>query len=203
MKSIRRLKSIPGAAGVDEAGRGPLAGPVVVAAVILPLRFKLAGINDSKQLAPAEREMQAERIKASARFCVVEVGHQEIDELNILWATMAGMERAIAGLDAVPDSIYVDGNRLPPGLAATARAVIGGDGIIACIAAASILAKTHRDATMRNLALQYPEYGFDSHFGYPTPGHLEALRRHGPCPIHRRSFAPVREALQPCLIDVD
>ena len=200
---LRRLKATPGAAGVDEAGRGPLAGPVVVAAVVLPLRFRLVGINDSKQLCAADREVQAARIKESARFCVVEVGHREIDELNILWATMVGMERAVAGLGEPCEIVYVDGNRVPPGLASVGKAVVGGDARMACIAAASILAKTHRDALMRSVADLYPEYAFDSHFGYPTPTHLEALRRHGPCPIHRRSFGPVREALQPCLIDVE
>lgn len=195
----KRLKHIPGAIGVDEAGRGPLAGPVVVAAVILPEKFAIKGLNDSKLLTPDQREEQAERIKLKAKWAIVAVEPDEIDRLNILWATMAGMARAVQMIGEQA-AIYVDGDRLPHELVGKAEAVVKGDGRIACIAAASILAKTHRDALMREYALQYPEYGFESHFGYSTPGHFEALRTHGPCPLHRRSFAPVRESEQPCLI---
>ena len=202
----KRLKNVPGAAGVDEAGRGPLAGPVVVAAVILPPKFKITGLNDSKQLTAEERNEQAKRLRDSVTdYCVVEVWPEEIDRLNILWATMAGMERAVAGLSLTPTSICVDGNRVPRGLEGQAEAIIKGDGKIACIAAASILAKTHRDALMAQLSEIHPGYGFEHNFGYPTPDHFEALRRLGPCSIHRRSFAPVRDALQPeqpCLISV-
>ena len=201
-----RLKNRPGAAGVDEAGRGPLAGPVVVAAVILPARFKILGLNDSKQLTAEERKEQSLRLREAATdFCVVEVWPDEIDRLNILWATMVGMERAVAGLSRKPEGICIDGNRVPNRLEGQAEAIIKGDGKIACIAAASILAKTHRDALMTELAEVHPGYGFERHFGYPTPDHFEALKRLGPCAIHRRSFAPVREALQPeqpCLISV-
>ncbi|MBI1756774.1 MAG: ribonuclease HII [Fimbriimonas ginsengisoli] len=198
-----RLKHIPGAAGVDEAGRGPLAGPVVVAAVILPLRFNCRGLNDSKKLTPAEREEQAARIKEGAAWAVVEVDVAEIDRFNILQATMLGMERAVRSLALTPEAIFVDGNRLPYSLQGMASAVIKADATLACVAAASIIAKTHRDALMRDLAVVHPGYGFEEHFGYSTPQHFEALRRLGPCPIHRRSFAPVQEAEHPCLIFVD
>ena len=197
----KRLQHVPGAIGVDEAGRGPLAGPVVVAAVILPAGFVCKGLNDSKQLTREEREEQAARIKKGARWSVVEIDHREIDRLNILWATMLGMHRAVlmlSGLD--PEVIYIDGNRVPRELEGRAEAVIKGDGKYACIAAASIIAKTHRDQLMREMAVTYPQYGFDSHYGYCTPEHFAALKEHGPCAIHRRSFAPVMEAEQPCLI---
>lgn len=196
----KRLKHFPHAIGVDEAGRGPLAGPVVVAAVILPERFLIRGLNDSKVLTPDQREEQAVRIKSKARWSVVAISVQEIDRLNILWATMLGMVRAVEALDDTSAQIYVDGNRVPEELNGRAEAVIQGDGRVACIAAASIIAKTHRDALMRELAKEYPLYGFESHFGYSTPEHFEALRTHGPCALHRRTFAPVREAEQPCLI---
>lgn len=194
----RRIKHLPGVIGVDEAGRGPLAGPVVVAAVVLPERFPCKGLNDSKILTADQREEQAIRIKAKARFAIVTVDVQTVDRLNVLWASMLGMEQAVAelGMDA---AIYVDGDRVPTNLLGRAEAIIKGDGKLACIAAASILAKTHRDQLMREMAALYPQYGFDNHFGYSTPEHFEALRTHGPCPIHRRSFAPVRDAEQPCL----
>ncbi len=198
-KGPRRLKHFPGAIGVDEAGRGPLAGPVVVAAVMLPKGFVCRGLGDSKQLTPEQRDEQAVRIKESAKWSVIEIDHVQIDRLNILWASMLGMEQAVQAL-ATEGVVYIDGDRVPHGLAERGIAVVKGDGKYACIAAASILAKTHRDQLMRELALIYPEYGFDSHFGYSTPEHFEALRAHGPCPIHRRSFAPVRDAEQPCLI---
>jgi ribonuclease HII len=193
------LTEIECSIGVDEAGRGPLAGPVVVAAVCLPKGFDCSGLNDSKQMSPEQREEQAASIKSRAKYAIVEVDPEEIDRLNILWATMAGMERAVAELD-LDAPVYIDGNRLPLGLMA-AHAVIKGDSKIACIAAASILAKTHRDALMRGYGGTFPGYGFESHFGYPTPEHFAALRELGPCPIHRRSFRPVREAEQPLLFD--
>jgi len=190
------LEHAPNAIGVDEAGRGPLAGPVVVAAVLLPDSFDGAGLNDSKKLAPARRAEQETRIKAHALWAVSEADPAEIDRKNILWATMAAMERAVAALPEGWGPILIDGDRVPRGLASRGRAIVKGDGKIACIAAASILAKTHRDRLMCELALLYPEYGFERHFGYPTPEHLVALEKYGPCPIHRRSFAPIcRESL--------
>lgn len=195
-----RLIHVPGAVGADEAGRGPLAGPVVAAAVILPEDFDCEGIDDSKKLDPSERVRLAERILTYAVFAVEVADHQEVDRLNILHASMAAMGRAIGRLPK--GKVYVDGNRLPPGLHGEAEAVVQGDGKYACIAAASILAKTTRDDIMRQMGEQYPGYGFERHFGYATPEHLNALTALGPCPIHRRSFAPVRlhiSALQACL----
>lgn len=195
------LTHVSSAAGADEAGRGPLAGPVVAAAVILPDGFNLRGINDSKKLTAAKREELAQRIKADAFWAVEFAEVEEIDRLNILHASMAAMSRAIRRLN--PEQAFIDGNRLPPDLPCPGTAVVKGDGKYACIAAASILAKTARDNALVELAAVYPEYGFERHFGYPTPEHLELLRKHGPCPVHRRSFAPVSELLfQPCLIDV-
>jgi ribonuclease HII len=185
------LEHAPNAVGVDEAGRGPLAGPVVVAAVVLPDSFDLKGLNDSKKLAPLRREALEVRIKAEAVWVVEEADQAEIDRKNILWATMAAMERAVAALPEAYREVLIDGDRVPRALAFRGRAIVKGDGKIACIAAASILAKTHRDRLMRAMALLYPEYGFERHCGYPTPEHLEALEKFGPCPIHRRSFAPV------------
>lgn len=193
------MTSAPLVAGVDEAGRGPLAGPVVAAAVILPEGMDLTDIDDSKQLDPATRERLAERILAEATWAIAQADPPEIDRLNILWATMAAMERAVAQLIVAPTEIWIDGNRVPPGLMGRGRAVIGGDGIHACIGAASILAKTHRDRLMREWHEVYPQYGFDQHFGYPTPDHLANLREHGPCPLHRRSFAPCQPVEQLCL----
>ena len=188
------LLHISGAAGLDEAGRGPLAGPVTASAVILPDGFDLRGINDSKQLKPAQREELALRIRRECVYAVISLDHSVVDELNILWASMQAMEHALAKLSRAPTSIYVDGDRVPKALVGRAEAVVGGDGKYACIAAASILAKTTRDATMCEMAEIYPRYGFERHFGYPTPEHLAALKEHGPCPIHRRSFAPVSQA---------
>ena len=183
-------------AGVDEAGRGPLAGPVVVAAVILPRHFRLPGLDDSKRLGVALRERLYEAITAQAlaySVQVVEVG--EIDKLNILQATLLGMQRAVCGLRPAPGLAMIDGNRAPP-LPCRGQAVIGGDGLVACISAASILAKVSRDRIMHELHGHYPGYGFDRHKGYPTALHLERLEKLGPCPIHRRSFAPVRRYLE-------
>lgn len=188
----------PTFAGADEAGRGPLAGPVVVAAVVLPEGFDVAGLNDSKKLSRIQREREAIRIKQGATWHIEFVDHKEIDRINILKASLVGMARALEKLTF--ERGFVDGNKLPP-MDGPIEAIVKGDGIYACIAAASILAKTERDQLMRDYALKYPEYGFDLHFGYPTPEHFEALREHGPCDIHRRTFHPVSEMVnQPCLI---
>ena len=189
-------------AGVDEAGRGPLAGPVVCAAVILKPRYRLPGLDDSKALCEDERERLFPLVQRNA-LCwqVVFVERDEIDTLNILWATMAGMARAVLALAQAPTQVLVDGDRVPPGLCCPARAVVGGDALHAAIMAASILAKVSRDRHMRMLDARHPGYGFERHKGYSTPEHLEALARLGPCVEHRRSFAPVRERLQIPLFD--
>ncbi len=183
-------------AGVDEAGRGPLAGPVVVAAVILdPLR-PIAGLADSKVLGAARREQLALEIRSRVlafSICVVEA--EEIDRLNILGATLAGMSRAVAALAIRPALALIDGNRVPRDLPCRGQAIVRGDASEAAISAASILAKTERDRIMCALDLIHPGYGFHKHKGYPTAEHFESLRRLGPCPQHRRSFAPVRACL--------
>ena len=182
-------------AGVDEAGRGPLAGPVVAAAVVLDPNRPIEGLRDSKQLTPARRRELATRIRADAlAFAVAQASVAEIDRLNILQASLLAMRRAIEALQPVVDLVLVDGNRVPP-IAIASRAIVGGDAIEPAISAASILAKTHRDALMRALHRRYPEYGFARHFGYPTPQHLARLNALGPCAVHRRSFAPVRALL--------
>ena len=184
-------------AGVDEAGRGPLAGPVAVAAVILDPAHPIDGLDDSKKLTEARREALAPLIRERALAWHVEfVEAGEIDDLNILQATLAGMRRALLGLAPAPTFARIDGNRLPKGLPCPAEALIGGDALDPAIMAASILAKTARDARLRELDLEFPQYGFARHKGYPSPGHLAALREHGPCPAHRRSYAPVRRALE-------
>ena len=190
-------------AGVDEAGRGPLAGPVVVAAVVFPPgRTPVNGLDDSKQLCADRREQLYPRIVERAlAFQVVFVEVDDIDRLNIYHATMLGMTRAVCGLAPVAERVLVDGNRLPPGLPCRARAIVGGDAIEPAIMAASILAKTARDAVMRALEVVHPGYGFALHKGYSTPEHFAALRRLGPCAQHRRSFAPVRACLAPGLFD--
>jgi ribonuclease HII len=183
-------------AGVDEAGRGPLAGPVVAAAVVLDPRRPVEGLRDSKQLTAARRRELADLIRANAlAFAVAEASVAEIDRLNILQASLLAMRRAIEALDPAADLVLIDGNRLPL-LPMAARAVVGGDAIEPAISAASILAKTHRDALMTNLHEHYPQYGFEHHFGYPTPQHLARLNELGPCAVHRRSFAPVRALLE-------
>jgi ribonuclease HII len=189
-------------AGVDEAGRGPLAGPVVCAAVILKPRFRLPGLDDSKALCEPDRERLFPLVQRWA-LCwqVVFVEREEIDTLNILWATMAGMRRAVCAMQIAPTRVLVDGDRVPPELPCPARALIGGDGVEPAIMAASILAKVSRDRHMRLLDARHPGYGFERHKGYSTPEHLQALARLGPCAEHRRSFAPVRERLQTCLFD--
>jgi len=181
-------------AGVDEAGRGPLAGPVVAAAVILDPDAPIAGLADSKLLSAPRREVLAAAIRIRAlAWCVALADVGEIDALNILGATMLAMRRAVEGLDPAPDEALIDGNRCPP-LACRARAIVKGDRDVASISAASILAKTVRDAMLVELDARYPAYGFARHKGYPTPDHLAALARFGPCPAHRRSFAPVAQA---------
>lgn len=182
--------------GVDEVGRGPLVGPVVVAAVMLDDQRPIRGLRDSKALSPRRREALHDEIMAHA-LCVsiAEASAGEIDALNVLQATMLAMQRAVRGLRLPPSRVLVDGNRLPP-LAVPAQAIVKGDARVACIAAASIVAKVRRDRWCLTLHERFPQYGFDAHKGYPTPAHLQALRALGPCPEHRRSFAPVRLALQ-------
>lgn len=183
-------------AGIDEAGRGPLAGPVLCAAVILPPDDGLTGLDDSKKLTVARRESLFDAIRdAATGYAIVAVQAEEIDRLNIFQATMQGMARAVLALPACPDLALIDGNKVPPGLPCPARALVGGDALERSIMAASVLAKVSRDRLMLALHAEYPEYGFDRHKGYPTPAHLAALRRHGACPHHRRSFTPVRSVL--------
>jgi len=182
-------------AGVDEAGRGPLAGPVVAAAVILDPRRPIDGLADSKKLTARRREQLYETILAQALCCsIAEATVEEIDRLNILQATMLAMQRAVAGLRLPPAKVLVDGNRLPT-LAARAEAVIGGDATVPAIAAASILAKVHRDRWCAEVDARWPQYGFATHKGYGTAAHLAALRTHGACEQHRSSFAPVARVL--------
>jgi len=184
-------------AGIDEAGRGPLAGPVAVAAVVFdPQRPRINGLDDSKALTAARREQLFDRIVERAlAHCIVMVDVAEIDGINIFQATMQGMRRALEGVAHAAQFARIDGNKVPKGLPCPAEALVGGDAIDRAIMAASILAKVSRDRYMLDLHQRHPEYGFDRHKGYGTPVHLAALRMHGPCPEHRRSFAPVREAL--------
>ncbi|NCY26054.1 MAG: ribonuclease HII [Alphaproteobacteria bacterium] len=182
-------------AGVDEAGRGPLAGPVVAAAVILDERLPIKGLADSKKLTALRRERLFDDIRAKALCCsIAEASVEEIDRLNILQATLLAMRRAVAGLRLKPNKVLVDGNRLPV-LEVLAEAVVGGDALVPEISAASILAKVHRDRWCQILDQQYPQYGFAQHKGYGTAAHLAALREHGPCAQHRTSFRPVAELL--------
>jgi ribonuclease HII len=180
-------------AGIDEAGRGPLAGPVVAAAVILDPERAIAGLSDSKLLTARVRERLAIEIRShSLAWAVAEACVAEIDELNILQATLVAMRRAVTALRIAPSEAFVDGNRCPV-LPCPVRAIVGGDRDVAAISAASILAKTARDAALIELDRLYPDYGFAHNKGYGTPDHLAALARHGPCPAHRRSFGPVRQ----------
>jgi len=201
MRSRRSLRpeqlglswDVPGlAAGVDEAGRGPLAGPVVAAAVILDDLAPIRGLNDSKKLGPRTRERLFDEIRAKALCCcIAEASVEEIDRLNILQATLLAMRRAVDGLRLRPHRVLVDGNRLPV-LPMPAEAIVEGDAKVPAISAASILAKVHRDRLCLTLDALYPQYGFAGHKGYPTASHLAALQLHGACAVHRRSFAPVR-----------
>jgi len=179
-------------AGVDEAGRGPLAGPVVAAAVILDELQPIKGLKDSKVMTARARERLFDEIRAKALCCsIAQASVEEIDTLNILQATMLAMQRAVDGLRLRPHHVLVDGNRLPV-LKVQAEAIVKGDAKVKAISAASILAKVHRDRLCIELHEAHPQYGFDGHKGYPTAAHLAALREHGACPHHRRSFAPVR-----------
>lgn len=181
--------------GVDEAGRGPLCGPVVAAAVILNPECPITGLADSKVLSERQRDRLAPLIKRDAlAWAIAEANVEEIDRLNILHATMLAMKRAVEALSVLPHEVLVDGNRIPD-LRLSARAIVKGDATEPSISAASILAKTHRDAMLVALHAQYPEYGFEQHKGYATALHLEALARLGPTPHHRMSFAPVRDAV--------
>jgi len=182
-------------AGVDEAGRGPLAGPVVAAAVILDDRQPIRGLGDSKAISPRRRERLFDEIRAKAlACCIAEASVEEIDRLNILQATLLAMRRAVEGLRLVPQRVLVDGNRLPI-LKMPTAAIVKGDALVPAISAASILAKVHRDRLCLALHETWPAYGFAAHKGYPTADHLAALRQHGACPVHRRSYAPVRAVL--------
>ncbi len=183
--------------GVDEAGRGPLAGAVFAAAVILDPARPIAGLADSKALSEARRDALALEIRQHAlAWCIASASVDEIDSLNILKATMLAMRRACEGLSIRPDLIQVDGNRVPPGLAVSAEAIVKGDAKVAEISAASILAKTARDAELYQLDLRYPDYGFARHKGYPTAEHLAALEKHGPLDVHRKSFGPVKRRIE-------
>ena len=182
-------------AGVDEAGRGPLAGPVVAAAVILDDMHPIKGLNDSKKLSPKRREKLYDEIRAKALCCsVAQASVDEIDRLNILQATLLAMRRAVEGLRLKPHKVLVDGNRLPL-LDVLAEAIVRGDATVPAISAASILAKVTRDRWCQELDQQYPQYGFAGHKGYGTAAHLAALRTHGACPEHRKTFAPVAQVL--------
>lgn len=183
-------------AGVDEVGRGPLAGAVVTAAVILDPNKPIEGLMDSKKLSDKKRELLAAEIKKKAlAWALGRAEAEEIDQINILQATLLAMQRALAALPMTPDHVLVDGNRCPE-YAGSIEAVVGGDGCVAEISAASILAKVARDNELILLDQQYPEYGFARHKGYPTKVHIEALHQHGVTPLHRRSFAPVRAVLE-------
>ena len=182
--------------GVDEVGRGPLAGPVVAAAVILDPARPVVGLADSKRLSERRREELATEIRAHAvAWAVGRADVAEIDELNILQASLLAMSRAVAALDPTPERALIDGNRSPV-LTCPARAIVGGDATVPCISAASIIAKVTRDAEMREVDERYPGYGFAGHKGYPTRAHLEALTKLGVTPIHRRSFGPVQKILE-------
>ena len=183
-------------AGVDEAGRGPLVGSVVAAAVILDPDNPIQGLNDSKKLSEKKRESLFVEIQEKAlAWAIAEASHAEIDEMNILQASLLAMRRAVEGLNISPEHVLVDGNKIPQGLAMSCDAVIGGDSIHAEISAASILAKVTRDREMVILDQQYPQFGFAKHKGYPTKAHFEAIAVHGVIEQHRRSYAPVKKAL--------
>ena len=200
-QQTRLLWDIPGllVAGVDEAGRGPLAGPVVAAAVILDELKPIKGLADSKQLSALRRERLFDEIRAKALCCsIAEASVGEIEQLNILQATLLAMRRAVEGLRLKPKLVLVDGNRLPA-LEGRAQAIIKGDALVPAISAASILAKVYRDRWCADYDRQYPQYGFASHKGYGTAAHLAALAAHGPCPQHRRTFRPVTDLLREVL----
>ncbi|HLI18874.1 MAG TPA: ribonuclease HII [Rhodanobacteraceae bacterium] len=199
---LRRWPDTGDLAGVDEAGCAPLAGPVVVAAVILDPMQRINGLDDSKVLSASTREKLYARITARAQaWSVVAVDVEEIDRINIYQARMAGMVRALERLARAPTFALIDGNRLPRMLPCPARAVVDGDALAPSISAASIIAKVTRDRMMRDMDARWPGYGFAQHKGYPTPEHIAALNRLGPCPEHRRSFAPVRAVMQLSMLE--
>ena len=183
-------------AGVDEAGRGPLVGSVVAAAVILDPNNPIEGLNDSKKLTEKKREKLFVEIQEKAlAWSIAEATHEEIDQLNILQATFLAMRRAVAGLSIQPEKVLVDGNQVPKGLTIACEAIVGGDATHAEISAASILAKVTRDRQMLELDQHYPQYAFAKHKGYPTPLHLQAIKKYGILPMHRKSFAPIKRQL--------
>lgn len=200
MAGLKRVK-VSGTilmAGVDEAGRGPLAGPVVAAAVILDPARPILGLKDSKLLTPIQRELLAAEIRThSLAWAVAWADHEEIDRINILQASLLAMARAVAALSLEPHEVQVDGNRCPQ-VSQPVSAIVKGDSKVPAISAASILAKVERDAAMCRLDALYPGYGFAIHKGYPTPAHLAALDEHGVSAVHRRSFGPVRRCLERC-----
>jgi ribonuclease HII len=195
-KQVALNWAVPGlVAGVDEAGRGPLAGPVVAAAVILDDRNPIKGLADSKKLTALRRDKLFDEIRAKALCCSIgEASVAEIDELNILQATLLAMRRAVEGLRLRPSKVLVDGNRLPV-MDVLAEAIVGGDALVPAISAASILAKVHRDRWCAEVDLDFPQYGFAAHKGYGTQAHMAALLAHGPCVLHRQSFKPVSAAM--------
>jgi ribonuclease HII len=190
------VRIAPDACGVDEAGRGPIAGPVFAAAVILGRGTRIPGLDDSKKLSETRRDELALAIRErAAAWAIAFATVEEIDRLNILRATLLAMRRAIESLAVAPSEAWVDGLHVPA-VAMPARAIVGGDASVRAISAASILAKTARDAEMARLAARFPQYGFERHKGYPTRDHLEALARHGPCEVYRKSFGPVRALVE-------
>jgi ribonuclease HII len=195
-EKLRLIVDVSGLmAGVDEVGRGPLAGPVVAAAVILDARRTIRGLNDSKLLSAEERErLDVEIRRKAVCFSVALASVEEIDRLNILRAALLAMRRAVEGLREQPSIVLVDGNQRPE-VSMAVRTIVGGDAKVRAISAASIIAKVHRDRLLVALHAEHPQYGFHGHKGYSTPEHLAALRKHGACPHHRRSFAPVREVM--------
>jgi ribonuclease HII len=198
-RTIATKTLVPGVGGVDEAGRGPLAGPVVAAVVVMAAGQTIDGVRDSKQLSPARRESLAMQIKNEAiDWSLGQAGVEEIDSLNILWATMLAMRRAVEGLGFLPELLQFDGDRAPDlqDYRGVAETIVGGDRTCVAISAASILAKVDRDHSMIALDRKFPAYGFARHKGYGTAEHRAALQRYGPCPVHRRSFRPVRLALK-------
>jgi len=196
----KSLSFEPGIAGVDEAGRGPLAGPLVVAAVLIPKGFDVRGIQDSKKLTESQRETLFGKILSGCEHAIVVVSPEEIDRFNILQATMNGMAESLRLLPIRPKAALIDGNKIPLNAPVICTPIVKGDSLYAAIAAASILAKVTRDRLMVEYAEEFPGYGFEQHKGYPTEMHLNMLMELGPCAIHRQSFAPVRAGiLQPCL----
>jgi ribonuclease HII len=193
LEKIARQNGATLIAGVDEVGRGPLAGPVVTAAVVFQSTTYPSGLNDSKRLSARARVALFDEILATASVSIAVASLRRIEEMNILHASLWAMTRAICGLPTLPDHVLVDGNKAPANMPCPCQIVIGGDAVSVSISAASIVAKVTRDRLMENVALVYPQYGFERHMGYGTPSHLAALREHGPCPQHRRGFAPVRE----------